>query len=357
MRTTAMSSQRTKTRESCFSCQQNSASSRSRLPSSVNKRIGSEALETFYNRKTVRLTFEQLYEDRWADYQDFLRNVEVIDCVDAFRSGSVTKNSALIRASLSIALNLPRLKSVTFLSDGLAYIPERPGAATVREWVNDLGLDGLLCEDVGLYKLHGQYAGVKIANSKLRKMWPNVASTPEDYDALRVVRKITNRWRISGDIADPVAWASQTSLRVWVGLWERLIDFRKGAEPSPLSSAGGSLSVQGYFELGSWAKTVKTSPVVPKPGRDNLVPLHTLGRQHDPQTLEWATELLAATIETHKTDDGEDAKSCWPEVDGCEGIGAQQAKAKNWGRDPVDYESDEDDEDDHEGFEDGCVVC
>jgi len=60
----------------------------------TNNLITAEALETFYNGKTVRLNCDKLLQDRFADYQSPLRMVEIIDCIHYSTPGTIRHASS-----------------------------------------------------------------------------------------------------------------------------------------------------------------------------------------------------------------------------------------------------------------------
>jgi len=94
----------------------------------------------------------------------------------------------------------------------------------------------------------------------------------------------------------------------------------------PPSAGGQSFFGVRPIDLMCWAGTVAMPLELPGPGKDAHLPIHSLEPRHDPQTLEWATELLVRNIGTHRTNTEDDAKCCWPEVDNCEGIWAQKLR-------------------------------
>jgi hypothetical protein len=80
------------------------------------------------------------------------------------------------------------------------------------------------CVDIGRSQLSGTFSQIHIVNRKLVKMWPNVASTPEDYDVYADVLgldSVNDRCILS--MCNGVAWAAHTSLRRWVGLYDELV--------------------------------------------------------------------------------------------------------------------------------------
>ena len=47
----------------------------------VNEQVRGEALETLFNEKIVRLRLEDLFEHRGYDYFNFIRRLEIVDCI------------------------------------------------------------------------------------------------------------------------------------------------------------------------------------------------------------------------------------------------------------------------------------
>lgn len=298
----------------------------------VSKDISAEALETLYNRKTVRLTFEQLLGDKGNDYLNFVRKLEIIDCVSVSKTYG---GPAVIRSALQLASSLPRIRSVTILSDSLARLPGPNVHMTVRSFAESVDLGEVTCVDIGKYRLSGEYSKIMVANSKVLKLWPSVAGMPAEYDALAEARQVLVQWGLSTSLPKWMAWASQTSLRLWVGLFEQMLV--EAAKPFDRHSVDiDSPEVGRRRDLGVWYQSIKfTTDVDRTPwGADgDRVPMHELGPRHDSSTLEWASELLAMNIETFVTPQEMfstpgscgDTQACWPELEDGESIGAARA--------------------------------
>ncbi|KAK4542522.1 hypothetical protein LTR36_006775 [Oleoguttula mirabilis] len=254
----------------------------------VDKQVSVEALETFYNARTVRVRFERLYAEKDSDYLNFVRRLEFADCLATVRDED-------IHLALRTASRLPGIKLVTILSDSLADSPVLPPSITVRAFVDSHRLGELTCADIGQYRLSTAYGDITIVNSKLSGMWPDVASTPANYDAKAKAVQLLEEWQ-HPDNPEFSAWC----------------------------------------DLFAWAHSIKaTDSVDTVPlGRDGrLVPIHKLGPKHDAVTLEWATELLAMNIETYVATDPSrllgpeiDAKVCWPELENGECAGAEAGR-------------------------------
>ncbi|KAK5112999.1 hypothetical protein LTR85_011021 [Meristemomyces frigidus] len=295
----------------------------------VNKHISAEALETFYNAKTVRLTFEQLGGDGGVcggsrmDYLNFVRRVEVVDCIGKFPEAEDVRER-LLRPSLRMAQGLPRLTSITILTDCLAYVSEVQTPITVARFAQYAGLGEVVCTDVGRFTLQGELHSVKLANSKLLKMWPSVVDMPEDYDAWLEARNIVRKWNFGGvEEVIQMAWASHTSLRLWVGLSEQAVAAVGLDKAWPPPDNDPDSDYARWHDLVSWTVSISSGNSIrstPQGADGARVPLHKLGPQHDPATLTWATEFLAMNIETYYAQndkrDYQTTRVCWPELEG-----------------------------------------
>lgn len=295
----------------------------------VNNSISVEALETLYNTKTFSLTVTELINLFPTNFVNLVRNIEIADCREP--------NFAELGSSvLAVLRQLPRLKTVTVLSDCLASIRDGKDFVSVRGFAAATDLGEVTCVDVGRYVLQGQLEHVMFANSKLLRMWPNVANMPADYDAHSEAEEVLKRWSMSGNMANLMAWASQTSLRLWVGLYEQAID-SVGEEWPDFQSE----EFHRRLQIGSFVRTMQSRmpdvPLAPQGEHGLHVSLHKLRPSHDPATLEWATELLCMNIASHRLyfDDVqsyESVETSWPEVDGVEPTGFLQARAQNAAR-------------------------
>ncbi|GIZ45720.1 hypothetical protein CKM354_000887500 [Cercospora kikuchii] len=259
----------------------------------TNKQIHEEAAETFYNKKIIRLTFAQLdmtlevLESGNTHHLDIVRRIDIVECKSA-RVASV--HYCLFRLHL-----LPHLKSLVILTEYLTTMGHPDLHWTAQHWATTMGLPPLICVDVGKFKFkvkkHTKLEKVWLMNSKLVRMWPSVKSTPEDYNVADEADKIINEWSMSGYMGNFVAWASHTSLRMWVALHEEVVAL--GPDPKPGRAYGR--------EAWKWARTtVEGTP--PLTHLDNAlggdVPMHALSPQDDPARLEAATEFLAMNIAT-----------------------------------------------------------
>ncbi|KAK4544697.1 hypothetical protein LTR36_003946 [Oleoguttula mirabilis] len=304
----------------------------------TNKLISGEAMETFYNTKNVRLTFTQVHDDvkLHTDYLDLVRNIEIIECFNHF----LFQPRQVLRDALTQALQLPKIRSVTILTEYLAYNPNHPGygdlndhdlhSLSVSQFAKAAQLGTVRCTDIGRYEINGGvFSRVCFANSKLLRMWPDVKATPKGYDGYNASEEIQNLWGLSGYTANLVAFASQASFRVWVGLYEQWLCCTGKHAP-------GQLTDIEWIERTSVDRYLKQrhpdATIVPRGSDGETVPLHMLGPQHDTDTLAWATEFLALNIETFgymkngMPPEMADAKAYWPELESGEGIDDAQAR-------------------------------
>ncbi|KXT12346.1 hypothetical protein AC579_601 [Pseudocercospora musae] len=307
----------------------------------TSKRIREEALDAFYNTKIVRLDFTQL------------RNL-----LDS-RASRQPSQEIQSGPTLEETLLLPRIKTLSILSDCLTGPEQRH--VNVREEAHRLGLGTVTCCDVGRYRINDQPEHVHFVNSKLVRMWPSVASMPDDFDALDVATSIHSAIRISASSQNLVAWASHTSFRPWVGLHE-LITTPGTEEEDPSPNDFNSPAHNEYMfrmtDRGGFFRCIVSDP--PRVGHvsnspDQDVPLHKLGPQHDPARLEQASEMLAmnigrcnwATYDENYWPIPKEIKPSWVELGDSNVLDVQQEKQRelraawreynltNWPTDPT----------------------
>ncbi|KAM3416593.1 Glucan 1,3-beta-glucosidase [Cercospora zeina] len=322
----------------------------------ANKQIHGEAVETFCNKKTIRMTFAQLGVALCAlesgssrsmnktRYLELARYIEIVECKSA-RRNSVHKCFSRLHL-------LPRLKSLTILTEFLTAVGGAHNHWTAQQWVSRMDLPGLVCIDVGKFEFENEskLAKVQLVNSKLARMWPHVKSTPDDYDVVKVIDKIFAEWAISGPVSNLLALASHTSLRLWVALHEILVallaeeEADGGARWRELDFDSSEYirvstvfqwarsTIQGFAPLRHWTNR-------PTDG----IPMRALGPGHGSARLGAATELLAMNIASYHVRDEyhvEDmvinmiyGRPSWPEL-GEVDIGAkcsrEQRIAREW---------------------------
>jgi hypothetical protein len=186
----------------------------------TNKGISEEALETLYRGRIVRGSIIQLQMLLCNDdFRDLVREIEIDDQFTKFRNHHFA-HMFLLRIQV-----LPRIRSITILSDKFA-LTQHNGRSyiTAREFATMMHLGEATCVDIGRFQLSGKFSQIHIVNRKLVKMWPNVASTPEDYDVYADVLgldSVNDRCILS--MCNGVAWAAHTSLRRWVRLYDEFM--------------------------------------------------------------------------------------------------------------------------------------
>lgn len=184
----------------------------------ANKLIHKESIEAFYDTTIISATFEEF--DHLLDLSychSLIRNVEIVSC-----------NTQLYRARyvsdlLLDAQELPRLKTFTILSDCLTPTGAFSTHTIVRQFAISHGLGPVSCIDIGEYRLDGQFKGITFTHRKLSKLWPQVASTPDDFAALKDVMSLVEG-SVSGALSNVMAWGAHTSFRLWIGLLQEFFD-------------------------------------------------------------------------------------------------------------------------------------
>jgi hypothetical protein len=253
----------------------------------VNKLVHDEALETFYNVKVIRTTFDGFTSLMYLDgHYDLVRNVEIKHC-DLIDSGYY------VHEAMQDAQFLPQLKSFTILADFLS--PHgRQQPISVRQFAHQHSLGDVTCAGIGTYSLSGRYSKIQIAHSDICAMWPSVACTPAGYDALEEINTIIEEWNVAKDDSIRVPWASHTSLRLWVAMLQLSLSSTDAEFPSsdPAHSPDED-SLLSHF----WSSLcVRPSYTL----RNRLIelekPLSQLASGDDPNLLELFTEWLALAI-------------------------------------------------------------
>lgn len=248
----------------------------------VNKLIHNESIEAFYNNKVISATFVEFERLMSLDYlRQLIRDVEIIHC-------NHTNPDGIVPRVLLSAQSLPRLKTFTILSEYLARTGTGEDHTTVREFSVTHGLGSVECTDVGKYKLCDYSDKITITNSKILRMWPSVVSTPDDFDALKEVMTLIDACDVNTALSNMMAWASRTSLRLWVALLQKCIDRLDHPnmyddmppnETTALNSFCNSLMEWSY-------------------AREEM-PLHKLRSTHDMHLLDNVTEMLSVNIQSY----------------------------------------------------------
>ena len=261
----------------------------------VNKQLHDEALEAFYNNKTIRVSFQQLsrlVQSSNAAY--FVRHIEITNCADA--------TPLEVHQLLQAAVKLPRLRSITILSDYLSRTVHGSHHMEVRSFAEICSFGNVVCTDIGRYEIQGPLAAVKFAHSKILKMWPNVASTPDNFDVFAEIKKVSHEWEITDDPAINIeSWASHSSLRIWVALWQKAVEYAaKDMELPPLLSED---SPRTNFSLSNWTYHCISDPqgglqLLPTHER-GAVAIHQRGPDHRNEVLEYVTEAISMNINAY----------------------------------------------------------
>jgi len=295
----------------------------------TNKKVYDEALDTLYRGRTVRGSIRQLIELlRNDNIRPLLRRIEIDDHFKAFQNPRATH--MLLRVLRT--LHVPRIRSVTILSDKFAFAQHKGRAyITVREFATWAHLGEAICVNIGRFQLCGKFSHIQIVYRKLVKMWPNVVSTPEDYDVYADMLGLLrfHGYSIFPALYNAAAWAAHTFLRRWVGLYNEVLRAEFGLNHYLMgkSTEQQALLVQfvrsarclqhqhpGSF-IPSYARYVHESR-----SRHRL--MNTLRPSDDHEMLAWATDILSVNIAGfHPSLQGNDRQAYfqlahWAETDG-----------------------------------------
>jgi hypothetical protein len=197
---------------------------------------------------------------------------------------------------------LPQLKSLTILADHLSPFAHVP--ITVRAFAEACCLGEVVCTAVGVYTVTGRHSKVTIIHGDILVMWPTVASTPTEYDALEEVNNILAWWNITnapchrmdvGYEAKLIPWASHTSLRLWVALAQRCLYL---TTPTGITGVHPECSKDEDTKLTWFTSSLETN--LREKVFDGLsTPLQKLGPGSDPHILEVFTEWLAVNVRNY----------------------------------------------------------
>lgn len=291
----------------------------------TNKRIHSEALDTLYRERVVRgsiTEFKTLLHN--AGFRDHVRRIEIYDYFQAFR------NHRFAHMLLAWIQTLPQIRSTTILSDRFAFTQHnRRSYITVCEFAAMMQLGEAVCVNIGRFELRGRFSHIRIVHRKLVKMWPDVASTPEDYDVYADVLGLTNlHGECIFEMFNVALWAAHTSLRRWVGLYDELLRGHFGLDPYLLGKSNEQLALLGRFvhshrglqhlnpgsSIPSYARYVHESKA-----RHRLVKM--LRPSDGPEMLTWATDLLSVNITAFYPSQADDRQAYlqrthWADTDG-----------------------------------------
>lgn len=187
----------------------------------ASKLIYKESLDVLYKNRTVRGNIEQvrdlLCNKTFRDHVGRIEiEAEVDDCTKEPRIRTFAPTLLQLQA-------LPRNPSIVILSDRLGLIDNTgEGYVTVREFVRRTYLGQALCTDIGRFSLSGRFKDIQILHRKLVKMWPEVVNAPNDYYVCGDVQAVIEATPLHPWLLRVPAWAAQTSLRRWVGLYVTL---------------------------------------------------------------------------------------------------------------------------------------
>jgi len=295
--------------------------------------IYNEALPVLYRDKIIRGTtrdFKQLLEKN-SNFIEHARHVEIADCVSTYRDDDF--HSILYRLQ-----SLPRVRSLTILSDCLYSLSEnaRPRLYTVSRFCEEANLGEATCVDIGRYQLHGKFSRFQFVHRRLVQLWPDVKSTPEDYDAFEDFDSMRTKWPPRGNSQDFPRWYLQTSLRCWVGLADeiRKIKLAHSLEPHEVDSVecphlpeGARLEIFARWFTSTCPFDFISLDMNTDSGIGRLVtdlPIHQLGPGHGHEVLSLITEVLSLeTTIYHSEYDNNDRpqkrwrEAHWAETDGC----------------------------------------
>lgn len=172
------------------------------------------------------------------------------------------------------------------------------------------------CVKIGRFQLKGKFKNIEIVNRKLLKMWPGVVNAPKDFDAYLEVLVLQVENNIPPAMWNATVWASQTSLRRWVGLYDEVFnttdhaaqnwDEQKTEILKEFSDSVRGWMPKSYLDVRQENQSLRSL----KPGDNEAL-------------LAWATELLSINIAAYYADTGLDddggvelRAAHWVETDG-----------------------------------------
>jgi hypothetical protein len=299
-----------------------------------NKLIFTEALPVLYDEKIIRGStdnFEELLQQ--PDFVERARHIEVADCIGHYQD----KNFHSVLRRLQV---LPQVRSFVILSDCLGLVDQKIAGPdkylTVPQFCGVAQLGEVTCIDIGIYQVHGLFGKFHIVNRRLKEMWPGVQSCVGDYDAYRELESVLHRWPMSSSTFNGthniIAWASQTSLRCWVGLHDLLISTTMSGELDRLRDSKSPSEAEQFLRLKQYSQTTRfygsfdTQQLI-----NGITERSVVGRWrlrdsrggNDPELLSWATEYLSANIHSYDApptfpirQGWTHRKSHWAETDG-----------------------------------------
>lgn len=293
----------------------------------TSKTIFLEAISVLYFEKTIRGSLKDLRQLLHSTgFTEHVRRIEVAGGAGYFQVEEI--HSILLRLQV-----LPQVPSLIILSDCLGLADGKASGGTthvtVPEFASMAELGKVTCTDIGQYQIHGMFKRWKFVNRRLTKMWNQVETTPDDYNAFDDLAAVMSKWPLEGNAYDWVAWAAQTSLRLWVGLHDFMLC---AAISGDIEELRRTPETHIFRELERYAWTTRPFCYDARKLIDGaFVDVRKLNRWFlrglkagdDQDTLLWATEYLAVNIATYTTwvdrrgrQEWNAAQSSWSEVDG-----------------------------------------
>jgi hypothetical protein len=196
-------------------------------------------------------------------------------------------------------LKLNRNRSTTILSDDWSPADSYP-FWTVQDFTDQTHLGNATCVDIGRFQLNGRFSHVQVVHRKLVKMWPDVVSTPDDYDVYTDVLAVIKANGSSLRMPNVPIRAAQTSLRRWVGIFQEVFRWLYSAIPdarlAELDAEQKTILIQFQRTLMFTTYNAIETSINIWEDRARGRPLKTLGPGDDPALLAWATDLLSVNI-------------------------------------------------------------
>lgn len=209
---------------------------------SVCQFVKAEAIEVLYDAKVLRgwpIDLDVMMQSH--DVSSRAKHIEITGLTGFLydhRMDIKTRHTRHLRDLLERLQPLPKLRSITILSDSLTVgfyaSPSRDTWVPVMDFVSEADLEPATCIDIGRYQLHGKFKDVQIVNSRLVEMWPAVRDTPEGYDGFNDAVNIITNLQSSIDAPNVPAWASHTSLRCWVDIQQQYLVMHTSGELNQL---------------------------------------------------------------------------------------------------------------------------
>lgn len=258
-----------------------------------------EASPVLYEGRTVRGSVHQLeillYNGTFRSCVEKIEvEVEIEDCTRVDRTRAFIPMLRRLQA-------LPRNRSTIILSDCLGMI-ESNGRdfVTVREFATMVQLGEVTCIDVGRFSCEGPFEDTHIVHRKLVKMWPEVLDTPRDYNVCSEALALVEAAVLCPWFHRASAWAAQTSLRRWIGLFDEAIRVSHGEGDARNKNDGEKALLVRFL-----CSTRNHTPWhVDGHGSRFKGMLNELRPGDDPSTLESATDFISINIEGYNAEGG-----------------------------------------------------